>query len=396
MENEVLSVSELNAFINQTLQFAYPLVVVQGEVSSYKVNQGKWVFFDLKDDESTISCFMPIFQLKVALEDGMVVRAACMPNLTKWGKFSLTVRSVELAGEGSVKKAFELLKARFEAEGLFAPDRKRPLPRYASRIALVTSAQAAAYNDFVTIVEDRWAGLELTQAQVQVQGVDAPRQIVSAIEYFSRRAEDFDILVVIRGGGSAEDLQAFNSEDVVRAVYGAKLPTVVGIGHEDDVSLAELAADLRAATPTDAARLVTADKQAVARQVDSSMDAMYSLVQSLLKSQERIIERVSQGFERMYSGLSTRLDRNVVRLDRGIAELLTRAVQQLGYQSKALSSLDPRAILSRGYSIATVDGRVLKDSSLAGAGDEVVLQLHKGKLSLRRSDDQSRQTSLGL
>lgn len=398
MENEVLSVSELNAFVNQTLQFAYPLVVVEGEVSSYKVNQGKWVFFDLKDEESTISCFMPIFHLKVALQDGMKIRASSTPNLTKWGKFSLTVKDVELAGEGSVKKAFDLLKAKFEAEGLFDPSRKRALPLYARRIALITSRQAAAYNDFMTIAEDRWAGLDITQAQVQVQGVDAPRQVVRAIEYFNAQAANYDLLVIVRGGGSAEDLQAFSHEDVVRAVYGAKLPTVVGIGHEDDISLAELVADVRAATPTDAARRITADKAEVAQQLASTAERMARLVLADIERRDRVIERVNQSFSRLYHGLGERVERNSTRMQYRMDDLVRRASQQVAAQARTLASLDPRAILSRGYSIATIDGKSVKLATQITANSVVMLQLHQGNVTMRRSDDakDGQQTSIEL
>ncbi len=389
MENEVLSVSELNAFVNQTLQFAYPLVVVEGEVSSYKVNQGKWVFFDLKDEESTISCFMPIFHLKVALQDGMKIRASSTPNLTKWGKFSLTVKSVELAGEGSVKKAFDLLKAKFELEGLFDPARKRALPQFARRIALITSKQAAAYNDFISIAQDRWVGLEIVQAQVQVQGSDAPRQIVRAIDYFNAHAADYDVLVIIRGGGSAEDLQAFSHEDVVRAVYGAKLPTVVGIGHEDDVSLAELVADVRAATPTDAARRITADKGEVAARLVSTLENMAHSVQRGIARRDRTIERVNQSFARLYHGLNERVDRTHLRIGHRIDELVRRARQQVTLQARNLSSLDPRAILSRGYSIATVDGKTVKSAEQITSRSLVMLQLHQGNVTMRRADGSS-------
>lgn len=398
MENEVLSVSELNAFVNQTLQFAYPLVVVEGEVSSYKVNQGKWVFFDLKDDESTISCFMPIFHLKVALEDGMKIRASSTPNLTKWGKFSLTVKGVELAGEGSVKKAFDLLKAKFELEGLFDPARKRAIPQYTRRIALITSQQAAAYNDFITIAQDRWVGLEITQAQVQVQGADAPRQIVRAIDFFNAHVADYDVLVIIRGGGSAEDLQAFSHEDVVRAVYGAKLPTVVGIGHEDDVSLAELVADVRAATPTDAARRITADKAEVESQLAGTLEGMARSMQRSIERHDRTIERVQHSFARVYHDLNERVDRTHLRIGHRIDELVRRARQQVTLQSRNVSSLDPRAILSRGYSIATIDGKSVKASDQITTRSLVMLQLHQGNVTMRRADGSSniQQTSIEL
>jgi exodeoxyribonuclease VII large subunit len=387
MENEVLSVSELNAFINQTLQFAYPLVVVEGEISSYKVNQGKWVFFDLKDDESTISCFMPIYQLKAALQDGMMIRAVSSPNLTKWGKFSLTVRAVELAGEGSAKKAFELLRAKFEAEGLFAPERKRQVPAYAHRVGLITSRQAAAFNDFVTILNDRWSGVHVMQAQVQVQGIDAPAQIVRAIEYFNAHADDYDVLVVVRGGGSAEDLQAFNAENVVRAIYGSKIPTVVGIGHEDDVSLAELVADVRAATPTDAARRITADKHDIRGVIDFRIDKSYQAIINQIRESKRTIEEMKNSFSRLTEKTTRRVDEALRRITLGIEKNIQYAKQLVGANTRSIASLDPRAILGRGYSIATVNGRALKRSQDVGVNQAIVLQLHQGKLHVRSIDD---------
>ncbi len=387
MENEVLSVSELNAFINQTLQFAYPLVVVEGEISSYKVNQGKWVFFDLKDDESTISCFMPIYQLKVALQDGMMIRAVSSPNLTKWGKFSLTVRAVELAGEGSAKKAFELLRAKFEAEGLFASERKRQVPAYPHRVGLITSRQAAAFNDFVTILNDRWSGVRVNQAQVQVQGMDAPAQIVRAIEYFNNHSDDYDVLVVVRGGGSAEDLQAFNAENVVRAIYGSKIPTVVGIGHEDDVSLAELAADVRAATPTDAARRITADKHDIRGVIDFRVDKSYQAIINQIRESKRTIEEMKNSFSQLTEKTTHRLDEALRRITLGVEKNIQYAKQLIEANARSIASLDPRAILGRGYSIATVNGRVLKRSQDVEVNQAIVLQLHQGKLHVRSIDD---------
>lgn len=289
MINEAISVSEFNSIINQTLAFAYPEVIVEGEVASYKINQSKWVFFDLKDSDSVVSCFMPIFHLKTSIEDGMLIRVKAVPQLTKWGKFSLTVKEVELAGEGSVKRAFELLKQQFEKEGLFSEDRKRQIPPYPERILLITSSQAAAFNDFLSIINDRWKGIDIDHIQVQVQGQYSPEQISKAIDYANTKKDSYDVLVLIRGGGSAEDLQAFNTEEVVRAVFSSEIPTIVGIGHEDDVTLAELVADLRAATPTDAARRLVPDKKELLSRLVAQQSANLSSMEYLIgKSQKQL------------------------------------------------------------------------------------------------------------
>jgi len=392
MGNEAITVSEFNSLLNQTLSFAYPEVIVEGEVSSFKVNQGKWVFFDLKDEDSLVGCFITIYQLKTELEDGMLIRVKATPQLTKWGKFSLTVKEVELAGEGSVKRAFEMLKAKFEKEGLFEQDRKRQLPQYPQKIALITSNQAAAYNDFLAIINDRWAGLEIEHIQVQVQGPSAPLQIAEAVEYINE-LKDYDALVIIRGGGSAEDLQAFNTEEVVRAVYGSRVPTLVAIGHEDDVSLAELAADIRGATPTDAARRLVPDKLELLSKIKSDQLRNYSAV-------EGIMLKTRQHLSGFYHSLEVRI--NNLRFDS--AELYARttgAIQraleqyssQINLQKKLLYGLDPSAILSRGYSIVRLNGAVIKSAEEYKSGDELMIQLHQGQITIKDSKNEEKQQS---
>ncbi len=199
---------------------AYPTVLVEGEVSSFKVNQNKYVFFDLKDDNGTVGCFMTIWQLRMPIEDGMKVVVTASPKITPWGKFSLTVQHIKPSGEGSLKKSFELLKARLQKEGLFAPERKRMLPEIPQRVAVVTSTQAAGYGDFIKILDARWGGLDISVAHTQVQGDVAPDQMIRAIRHFNEQAEPAEVLVIIRGGGSADDLSAFNDEKLVREIAG--------------------------------------------------------------------------------------------------------------------------------------------------------------------------------
>ena len=170
MEHLPLSVSDAVALVNQTLEYAFPTLVVEGEVSSFKVNQGKFVFFDIKDSDSSLGCFMMVYQLRVPLEDGMRVQVVATPKLTNWGKFSLTVREIRPVGEGALRRAYELLRAKLETEGLFAVERKRRLPDMPKNIAVISSTQAAGYADFVRILGERWGGLNVQVAHVQVQG----------------------------------------------------------------------------------------------------------------------------------------------------------------------------------------------------------------------------------
>lgn len=363
--NEVLTVSQFLDALNETMGFAFPEVVVQGEVSSFKVNQGKWVFFDVKDAESTLGCFMTLYQLKTPLEDGMQVRVIGTPKLTKWGKFSFTVKRVELAGEGALKRAFLLLQKKLSDEGLFAPERKRPLPQYPKTIGLVASGQSAAYADFIKILSQRWGGLTIQLADVQVQGAAAPDQVVGAIRQFNEAADPVDVLVVIRGGGSLEDLQAFNTEDVARAVAGSRIPTIVGVGHEVDVSLADMAADVRAATPTDAARIVVPDRVAMVGELDSKTARIEQHIrQNVLRREQLLLASITR-MERFVRQPIERLARAAINLRRDLGTIertLQLREQKLEGLVRNLKNVDPKAVLARGYSMVRQDNKLVKSA----------------------------------
>lgn len=375
--NQVLTVSQFLEALNETMAFAFPEVVVQGEVSSFKVNQGKWVFFDVKDSESTLGCFMTLYQLKTPLEDGMQVRVIGTPKLTKWGKFSFTVKRVELAGEGALKRAFLLLQKKLGEEGLFAPERKRSLPQYPKTIGLVASAQSAAYADFIKILGQRWGGLTIQLADVQVQGAAAPAQVVNAIRHFNEAAEPVDVVVVIRGGGSLEDLQAFNTEEVARAVAGSRIPTIVGVGHEVDVSLADMAADVRAATPTDAARIVVPDRLATVGELDSRLARMEQHIrQNTLRREQLLLASVTR-MERFVRQPIERLARAAINLRRDLGTIertLQLRTQKLDGLVRNLKNVDPKAVLARGYSLVRQDDKLIKSVNDINPSSAFVIQ----------------------
>ncbi|HRF28769.1 MAG TPA: exodeoxyribonuclease VII large subunit [Candidatus Saccharibacteria bacterium] len=335
MEKETvrLSVSDFVALTNQTLEYAYPSVEVEGEVASFKVNQQKFVFFDLKDDNSSVGCFMTIWQLRQPIEDGMRVIVTATPKLTNWGKFSLTVRAIRPSGEGSLKKSFELLKAKLEKEGLFALERKRALPPLPKRIAVVSSTQAAGYADFIKILNDRFGGLHIEVAHVQVQGEVAADQMIRAIKHFNTQEELADVLVLIRGGGSADDLSSFNDELLVREVAASRIPVLTGIGHETDESLVDLAADVRGATPSNAAQILVPDKREIVQQVSH-------LVRGIIPTVEHAIELEQQQLRQMLEA-SMQVFHSRIELAENERNALERVLAQL----------DPRAVLARGYSI---------------------------------------------
>lgn len=292
MEN--LSPSEFVAYVNQTLEYAYSAVTIVGEVSEFKVNQGKWVFFNIKDEETSVPCFMTLWGLSTPLEDGMKVVVRGTPKVTKWGKFSFTVSKVAPKGEGSLKKAFEMLKKKLAGEGLFDVARKRSLPEDLAKIGVISSTQAAGYHDFVKIINARWGGMKVLTAHTQVQGLDAPEQIIRAIKYFNERT-DVDAIVLIRGGGSKDDLACFNDEALVRAVASSKIPVVCGIGHEVDESLCDLACDVRASTPSNAAELLTRDRKSEKivekiQMIRQKIDLEIKMIESEVLQKMRILE----------------------------------------------------------------------------------------------------------
>ena len=204
-----MSPTEFIAVVNQTLEYAYSSVCIVGEVASFKINQGKWVFFDIKDEESSVGCFMALWSLRQPIEDGMKVMVRGVPKVTKWGKFSFTVTAVAPVGEGSLKKAYEMLKKKLTEEGLFDVSKKRPLPADLTKLGVISSTQAAGYADFIKIINARWGGITVQVAHTQVQGMDAPDQIIRALKYFNERGE-VDVIAILRGGGSANDLSCFN------------------------------------------------------------------------------------------------------------------------------------------------------------------------------------------
>jgi exodeoxyribonuclease VII large subunit len=407
MNPQIITVSEFLAIINETLVFAYPQVVVEGEVSSFKINQGKFVFFDLKDEQNVLSCFMMVHQLKLPIEDGMKVRITGAPKVTRFSKFSLTVRAVELAGEGELKRAMELLRRKLEAEGLFVAERKRPLPRFPRSIGLITSGASAAYSDFIKILDARWSGVEVRLADVTVQGPTAPDQIVAALDYFNSAPEPADVVALIRGGGSLEDLAAFSTEPVARAVAASRTPIVVGVGHEIDTSLADYAADVRAATPTDAARLIVPDRVEVAasvahqeRRIEAALNQALSRRQALVDQQLARLERGLRLPQERTSELTARLWRGFDRLtatQRQATERTGSLQHRLELAQRAnlisgrarldgllrtLRGYDPQATLNRGYAIVRRGTEIIRDPARVPPDASLTIQLSRGTLSV--------------
>jgi len=367
-----LSVTEFVALLNQTLEYAYPNVTVTGELVNFKVSKNRWVYFDLKDEESTVRCFGTVYQLPGPLQDGMLLAVKAVPKLHQLYGFSLNILNIQPVGEGSIKKAAALLEAKLAAEGLFDPDRKRALPYPPASIGLITSAESAAYRDFQKVVDARWGGLGITLIDVQVQGEAASGQIVAAIEQFNQQAKPPEVLVITRGGGSPEDLQAFSTEQVVRAVAASRIPTLVAIGHEIDLSLSERAADMRASTPSNAAELLVPDRKAL-------IAGLQTYKVQLARSTMQVLENAKEGL----SGA-----RSVLHDLAGQAAVTAR--RNLAYRQKLLAAFDPEAALRRGYALVRQEGKLARLPNLR-PGDAVAIHFAEGAADATITDVRMKQ-----
>jgi exodeoxyribonuclease VII large subunit len=334
----IFTPSDALTVINQALDYAFPNIVVEGEVANFKINQGKWVFFDIKDDSASLGCFMTRFNLRTAIEDGMRVRIRARVGLTKWGKFSLTVLSIQPIGEGSIRRAFEILRQKLMREGLFAPERKRALPRLVQNIGVISSVDAAGYKDFLKILGSRMGGLNITTAHTYVQGENAARQIQGALNFFNQLPNPPEVIAILRGGGSRDDLASFDDESLVRMVAASRVPVLTGIGHEIDTTLCDLAADVRASTPSNAAEILVPNRREIWAEVSGALDA-------ILEKFERNLDLTAEKVETERRNFGARVD-----------QILADNQRRLEMLKKILSQLNPRAILRRGYFLVRKSG----------------------------------------
>jgi exodeoxyribonuclease VII large subunit len=368
--NEIeLSVSEFVALHNQVLEYSMPVVTIVGELSSFRISKNRWVYFDLKDEEASVKFFGTVYQLSGPLEDGMLLKVRGTPRVHPQFGFSITILSIQLAGEGTLRRAFDLLQQKLVSEGLFDPARKRTLPYPPSSIGVITSKESAAYADFVKILGARWGGMDITLANVQVQGEPAPRQIVEALTAFNQLAQPPEVLVITRGGGSAEDLWAFNTEQVTRAIAGSRIPTLVAIGHEVDISLAELAADQRASTPSNAAELLTPDRRAELAALQSNKKSLMQLLQASVQTNK------------------TQLLRRHELLDTAASQFVKNAGQDVARRRQFLTLLSPATVLRRGYAIVRdKSGAVVRSKSGAVRAGDLAVEFGDGTVNVRTKE----------
>jgi exodeoxyribonuclease VII large subunit len=389
-----LSVSELTEQLKDLVESGFPSVWVSGEISNVSRPQSGHYYFTLKDDQAQIRAVVwrsTASRLRFELEDGLEV--ICQGGLEVYGPrgtYQLVIRQLEPKGVGALELALRKLRERLAAEGLFAPERKRPLPRFPRRVAVVTSPSGAAIRDFLEVLARRWRGVDVLVVPVRVQGEGAGREIAEAIALVNRFAQPVDCLVVTRGGGSLEDLWSFNEEVVVRAIHASRVPVVSAVGHEIDVTLADLVADVRALTPSEAAeRIAPAAEEiraALARQRQRLAGALRSRAASARAQLEMLASRrvMRKPFDRVHE-LAQRLDDCQGRAERAVKRRLAALGRQLAGDAARLESLSPLAVLARGYSVTQRDGHSepVRDAAQLQPGDVLLTRFHRGRATSR-------------
>lgn len=420
-EQLILEVSQVNAYIKEMMEADALLtgLCIRGELSNYKKYPSGHHYFTLKDGTASLKCVMfrnNAIRLRFRPENGMTVLAAGRITVyPRDGAYQLYCVSMSPEGAGDLAVAFEQLKKKLSAEGLFDEAHKKPIPKYPHRIALITSEAGAALHDMLRILGHRYPLAEVKLLPVRVQGTEAPGEIAGAIAY-ANRYDVADLIITGRGGGSMEDLWAFNEEIVARAIYASRIPVISAVGHEPDVTIADYVADLRAATPSNGAELATPDRLELRTVLGSCETRMaQSLTKKLklarqqldLRKQAKVLQSPTRYLEdrrqdldqlsgRMARAMSQRILTERAALN-GKAELLPKAwaaskarrSRELGTLAARLDAMSPLKVLSRGYSITETDqGAAVTTASQLHPGDQITIRFSQGRASARVEDIQ--------
>ena len=391
MERQVLSVGQLNDYIKGKLDNDPGLrnIAIRGELSNYKVYPSGHHYFTIKDGTGALKCVMfksAAMRLRFRPENGMQVIA--MGSVTVYvrdGVYQLYCTGMVMDGIGDLYAAFEQLKTKLAAQGLFDPTHKKPLPRLPGTIGIVTSSAGAAVHDMLRILRKRYPLTQVKLLPVRVQGVEAPAEIAGAI-YYANQHQLADLLIVGRGGGSIEDLWAFNDERVARAIYDSKIPVISAVGHEPDVTISDFVADLRAATPSNAAELAVPDQDALRQTLDDMQSAMAAAMQMKIKRAGERLEQLSNrpvlksplaSFESRKKALEL-LEKRLISAQSGnVAKNRQRFVAQVS----KLDAMSPLKVLTRGYAmVAKEDGSIVRSVSDVKPREPIAVRVSDGTI----------------
>lgn len=395
MAMKPISVSQLNNYIKRTLQ-TDPLlgnVSVTGEISNLKFHDSGHVYFSLKDESSRINCFIAsdnLMTLGCMPSEGMeVVIGGYIYLYMRGGSYSLNVRTMEESGQGELAAAFEKLKRKLEAEGLFDKERKREIPLFPGKIALVTSPTGAAVRDMIKIITGKNDFVDILICPVLVQGPNAAGEIAAAIDDLNKNHPDVDVIIAGRGGGSMEELWAFNEEIVARSIYASHIPVISAVGHEIDFTISDFVADMRAETPTAAAERAAPDTGGIRGQLETMEQEMKNRLTAITREKRRMLEALDP--EVFGRNLKSRIAFDRLNADNIMSDaesrmrsMLTTLRHRIQLAGEAVESSSPRAIMDRGYSIVTdEDGKVVKNADALADRQLINIEAAKGRATAR-------------
>ncbi len=404
----IYKINEINKIVKNLLEENFPDIWIEGEISNFKLHSMGHMYFSLKDEEAQISAVMykgVSTQLKFLPEDGMkVLVRGKLSNFVKRGQYQIIVYEIQPAGRGSLQVAFEQLKEKLRKEGLFDESHKKPIPLLPQKIGVITSPTGAAIRDILTVIGRRFANVQILISPVRVQGDEAAEEIVQAIKEMNENFSDMDVLILTRGGGSLEDLWAFNKEEVVRAIYSSRLPIISAVGHEVDFTIADFVADLRAPTPSAAAELVVKNKEELIQRIQSYKVRIENNLKHIFEVYKVRWQRIEHSLVfrkplELVNQLQQELDNLVERMVQIVTHFVELKRVNFNILAEKLSVLNPLSILARGYSITytmpdTPEGTredVLKDEKEVALKDKVKIKLHRGKIicSVERKESES-------
>lgn len=394
METPVFSVSELNRLVKELLDNVPGLnhVYVRGEISNYKLYPSGHHYFTLKDAEGALRCVLfrgDAASLRFRPENGKkVVALGRVSVFPRDGAYQLYVSELIPDGAGDLNAAFEALKAKLEAEGLFDPGHKKPLPKYPERIAIITSEAGAAVHDMIRILRARYPLAKVLLLPVRVQGPEAPAEIAGALRY-ANLWKIADLIITGRGGGSLEDLWAFNDERVARAIYASRIPVISAVGHEPDVTIADYVADVRASTPSNAAEKAVPDLRELMQSFGDDENRMRaSLLKNLSRRKEKLEDlasrRVLRSADAFLQDKRQSLDLLQAELFHAEERIIANAREHFGCKASSLDAMSPLKVLGRGFSLVRkADGTVLREAEQAAIDDTLDITLARGALRCR-------------
>ena len=395
-QRKIYTVSEITSILRTILEEEFPDVVIEGEISNFRPSSTGHYYFSLKDKQSVIS--VVIFRsraaaLRIKPKDGMMVRAkGNLSVYAKRGTYQLICESMEGAGQGDILAMIEERKRRLAAEGLFDDAKKRSLPLLPSRIAVVTSPTGAAIRDILRVLKRRNSGINLVVLPTPVQGDEAAPRIAEQIRVANLH-NLADVLIVGRGGGSLEDLLPFYEEEVVRGIAQSQIPIISAVGHEIDITLSDLAADVRAPTPSVAAEIVTASRDELLRRIRETVSSFNQAVSRRVEKGRLLLtafsrENLERNFRLLTQPYLLRYDDAKEALESGCKDTLTKAAHKLEVIAKELQAHSPLNVLKRGFSVVThvPTGKIVRSSSQAKRGDELDIKLYSGKLLAQVKD----------